>query len=314
MFDRYDPLDDARDRDDWEGLDRHRSGRGAAEERDRSVDPRDVFMRDLDLPRERERQAISLRERSYELRGSESRTLAAVGAFRVVSSSDLRDHDGKPLDPRRGDLRHLREAGLVETARLAGRRDHVVTLTKEGRQLLQEHRRNTGQHARQAFYAGVRKPRELAHDVQVYRAYERAAKGITERGGGIRRAVLDYELKREYQRFLQERNRDRADSDGRPDRDAEEIALWAVEHHLPYFDEQVHFPDVRIEWEDEYGRTREEDIEVTTEHYRGAHAAAAARSGFSRYHAGSVSVFGRGGGGSRGGRRWSPGLAEEVLS
>jgi hypothetical protein len=314
MFDRYDPLDDARDRDDREGLDRHRSGRGPAEERDRSVDPRDLFMRDLNLPRERERQEISLRDRSYELRGSESRTLATVGAFRVVSSSDLRDHDGKPLDPRRGDLRHLREAGLVETARLGGRRDHVVTLTKDGRDLLHEHRRDTGERARQAFYAGVRKPRELAHDVQVYRAYERAAEGITERGGRIRRAVLDYELKREYQRFLQERNRDRDDSDGRPDRDAEEIALWAVEHHLPYFDEQVHFPDVRIEWEDQYGRTREEDIEVTTEHYRGAHAAAAARSGFSCYRSGSVGVFG-GGGGRRGGRGGSgPGLAEELLS
>jgi len=197
---------------------------------------------------------------------------------------------------------------------MAGRRDHIVTLTKEGRDLLHEHWRNTGEHARQAFYAGVRKPRELAHDVQVYRAYERAAERITERDGRIRRAVLDYELKREYQRFLQERNRDRADSDGHPDRDEHEIEEWALTHDLPYFDEQVHFPDVRIEWEDEYGRTREEDIEVTTEHYRGAHAAAVARSGFSRYHAGSMVVFGRGGGGSRGGRRWSPGLAEEVLS
>ncbi len=225
MFDRYDPLDDPRDRD-WERHDRHRGGRGPAEERDRSVDPRDVFMRDLDLPRERERQEISLRDRSYELRGSESRTLATVGAFRVVCSNDLRDHDGKPLDPRRGDLRHLREAGLVETARLAGRRDHVVTLTKEGRDLLHKHRRDTGERARQAFYAGVRKPRELAHDVQVYRAYERAAQGITERGGRLRRVVLDYELKGEYQRFLQERNRHRDDSDGCPDREEREIEDW----------------------------------------------------------------------------------------
>jgi len=313
VFDRYDPLDDARDRDDWEGLDRHRSGRGPAEERERSLDPRDILMRDLDLPRERERQEISLRDRSYELRGSESRTLATVGAFRVVSASDLRGHDGRPLDARTGDLRHLRESGLVQTVRVEGCREHVVTLTKEGRDLLNEHRRSTGEEARQAFYAGVRKPRELAHDVQVYRAYERAAEGITARGGRLRRVVLDYELKRDYQRFLQERNR-RSDADGRPDRDAHEIEDWALTHHLPYFDEQVHLPDVRIEWEDEYGRTREEDVEVTTEHYRGAHATAAARSGFSRYHAGRVGVFG-GGGRSRGGRGGSgPGLAEELLS
>jgi len=102
----------------------------------------------------------------------------------------------------------------------------VVTLTKEGRDLLHKHRRDTGERARQAFYAGVRKPRELAHDVQVYRAYERAAQGITERGGRLRRVVLDYELKGEYQRFLQERNRHRDDSDGCPDREEREIEDW----------------------------------------------------------------------------------------
>ncbi len=249
----------------------------------------------------------------YDLRGSESRTLATVGAFRVVSASDLRDHDGRPLDVRSGDLRHLRESGLVDTLRVQGRRDHVVTLTKEGRDLLNTHRRPGGGQARQAFYAGVRKPRELGHDVHIYRAYERAARGIVERGGRIRRIVLDYELKRDYQRFLQERNR-RPDCDGRPDREEHEVKDWALMHHLPYFDDQVHFPDVRIEWEDEYRRAREEDIEVTTEHYRGAHATAAARSGFSRYQAGSVAVFGGGGRGK--GRRGggAPGLAEEMLS
>jgi hypothetical protein len=75
MFDRDDPLDDARDREP-EGLDRHRGGRGPTEEREGSVDPRDVFMRELDRPRDRERQGISLRDRSYEFRGSESRTIA----------------------------------------------------------------------------------------------------------------------------------------------------------------------------------------------------------------------------------------------
>ncbi len=140
----------------------------------------------------------------------------------------------------------------------------MVTLTEQGRELL-ESRRRPGEGGPQAFYAGVRKPRELEHDVQVYRAYLEAADRLTERGDRLRRVVLDYELKREYQRFLQERNRGRADSDGRPDRDAEEIALWAVEHNLPYLDEQVHFPDVRIEYEDIDGRSREEDVEVTTE-------------------------------------------------
>jgi hypothetical protein len=123
----------------------------------------------------------------------------------------------------------------------------------------------------------------------------------------------NYELKREYQRFLQEPNRGRSSSDGRPNRDAEQIAAWAREYHLPYFDEQVHFPDVRIEYEDIHGRTREEDVEVTTAHYRGAHAAAASRSGFSRYGGLSARLSaGRGGGGGRGGSR-DPRVAEELL-
>lgn len=70
------------------------------------------------------------------------------------------------------------------------------------------------------------------------------------------RVVLDYELKRDYQRFLHERNRGRKDCDRRPDREPEEIARWAREHDLPYEDGHVHFPDARIEYEDGDGRSR----------------------------------------------------------
>ena len=77
------------------------------------ADPRDAFLDKLDLPRGLERELVRDRDREYTLRGSESRTLSLVGSFRVISSRDLTDHDGRPLDPRRGDLRHLREQGLV---------------------------------------------------------------------------------------------------------------------------------------------------------------------------------------------------------
>lgn len=118
-----------------------------------------MFTRHLNLPRGLERQLVRDRDREYTLRGSESRTLATVGAFRVVSSRDLRDHNGRPTDPRSGDLRH---------------------------------------------------------DVQVYRAYERHAERLAERGARIERVVLDYELKREYQKWLHERDHDRDDYDGHP--------------------------------------------------------------------------------------------------
>ena len=65
--------------------------------------------------------------------------------------------------------------------------------------------------------------------------------GCVTEGADIRRVVLEQELKREYQMWLQERNRGRPDSDGRPDRDEREIERWANEHDLPYFDNHVHF-------------------------------------------------------------------------
>ena len=48
----------------------------------------------------------------------------------------------------------------------------------------------------------------------------------------IERVVLEHDLKRDYQVFLQEPNRGRADSDGRPGRDREEIRRWADDHDL----------------------------------------------------------------------------------
>jgi hypothetical protein len=126
----------------------------------------------------------------------------------------------------------------------------------------------------------------------------------------VDRVVLDYELKSEYQRWLRERDRDRDDADGRPDREPHEIEEWAHEHDLPYFDEQVHFPDVRIEYEELDGRRDHEDVEVITINYRGAHGAAVARSGFSCYRGVSARISGGGGGGGRGGGHHG-GLAEE---
>jgi hypothetical protein len=276
------------------------------------LDPRDVFMQDLDLPRGHDREIVhDAREREYSLRGSESRTLSTVGAFRVVSARDLRDHQGGPADPRSGDLRHLREQGLVRTERLDGHRDHIVVLTDRGRDVLNAHRVDRGQDHVQTFYAGLAKPREAEHDAQIYSAYLREAEKLAERGDAVERVALDYELKREYQRWLHERDADRDDADGRSDREPHEIEEWAREHDLPYFDEQVHFPDLRIEYEEIDGRHDHVDVEVLTLHYRGAHGAAAARSGFSAY-GGSSARIGGGSWRSRGGGRLG-GYAEELL-
>jgi len=282
-----------------------------------SLDPRDVFARGLDLPRGLERERVHVHEHDYELRGSEVRTLATVGAFRVVPLDDLRDERGRSQDLWHGDLDHLRTAGLIRTVAPLDRghdrdRTTLVSLTERGRALLESHRARDFE-PRQAFYAGLVKPRELAHDAQLYRAYLRAAERLRADDARIHRVVLDYELKREYQRFLQERNRDRYDSDGRPTRTREEVQDWAYTHDLPIVDERVQFPDVRLEYERPDGRRDAEDIEVTTPHYRGAHAAAKARSGFTRFRAAGSRVGGRMVRGGGGGRSPDPHLAEEFL-
>jgi hypothetical protein len=183
----------------------------------------------------------------------------------------------------------------------------VVTLTKEGRDLLESRQRDSDSPDRQTFHHGVQRPRELKHDAEVYRAYLEEAERLRDEGANIHRIVLENELKVEYQEFLQERNRDRDDSDGRPDRELHEVRTWALKHDLPCDDQgHVQFPDVRIEYDID-GRDRTLDVEVMTAHYRGAHAAAKSGSGFALYWSGR----GGGSGGRSGGR--TPRIIEELL-
>ena len=275
----FDPRDDARHREGGDGRAR------AYEERDRDdLDPRDGLMRDVDLPQGDERELVLDRGRVYDLNGEDSRSLAAVGVFRVVREHDL-DTDPETVE-------HLRGERLVETVDL-GDGERGLTLTREGRDLLDAHSLNRDGEPSQAFYEGVSRERELNHDSHLYSTYRQEEARLRDEHGGleVRRVVLEQDLKREYQEFLQEHNRGRADSDGRPDRDEHEIRAWARDHDLPYFDGQVHFPDYRIEYEVD-GRELHQDVELFTPHYRGAHAAGHSKAGFQIYVVGS-----RGGGG-----------------
>ncbi len=209
------------------------------------------------------------------------------------------------LDIDRGTVDHLRDEGLVETVDL-GDDERGLVLTKESRDLLDSHTLERDAGASQAFQLGVSRPREIDHDSNLYATYRQEESRLREEHGDleIRRVVLEQDLKREYQEFLQDHNRNRPDSDGRPGRDENEIRDWAREHDLPYFDGQVHFPDYRIEYEVD-GRERHEDVELFTPHYRGAHAASRAKTGFRIYVVGS-----RGGGGRSGPH---PRIVEEFL-
>jgi len=75
-----------------------------------------VLGRDLDLPHGHDRELVHGRDRDYTLNGSERRTLATVGAFRVVSERDFRDSRESA-----GELRHLKDQGLISLCRSTNR-------------------------------------------------------------------------------------------------------------------------------------------------------------------------------------------------
>jgi len=304
-------LDDPRWDDTREGPSR---GRGGGSDRDpREVDPldpRDAFTQGLDLPRGLDREPVWVDGERYDLRGSEVRTLAVVGSFRVVPIDDLGERGDQAADLWHGDLEHLRSEGLLRQVASVDRETGtaLVTLTERGRELLESHRCRDHEPT-QVFHDGLARERELTHDAQLYRAYLRTAERLVQEGAHIDRVVLEQDLKRDYQVFLQEPNRGRRDSDGRPGRDRDEVRRWADEQDLPFADGRVQFPDFQIEylWPD--GRRDIENVEVLTPHYRGAHVSGKVQAGFTRFRARG----GRAGGRTGRGSKFDPGLAEELL-
>jgi DNA-binding PadR family transcriptional regulator len=179
-----------------------------------------------------------------------------------------------------GDLRSLAEQGLVQLRTVEVNRESmaVVALTRAGKEVLDSHRTAT-EGRRQEFHAGLVKPREIAHDSQLYRLYQAEAVRIEAEAGRIDRVVLDYELKREYQSFL-----NRPD---RPDeRDArEDLEEFAAAAKLPIIDGHLELPDLRIEYETADGRLEYRDVELVTEHYSRSQLAGKSAAGFSLYRA-----------------------------
>jgi hypothetical protein len=301
-FDIYDEgwLDDPRDPDD----------RDLVIERDRDSmdhDPRDAFVEGLELPRGVQRELVQDdRERLYELNGEDSSTLATIGAFRVVAERDLEAICARDSDSRDDTLEHLRDEGLIRFVAI-NEDERAAVLTEDGRDLLEANRRERDEHdQRQEFHAGVSHPRELQHDSALFEAYLAVEERLRDQAAEIERVVLEVDLRREYQEWLQEHNKGNPASDGRPDRDPREIEAWARDHDLPYIDDHVRFPDFRVEYERD-GQDRHEDVEIMSEHYRGAYAAAKGHAGFTCYVAGS----GRSGGGS--GAPFDPRVAEDFV-
>jgi hypothetical protein len=238
--------------------------------------------------------------RPCSLRDSEAELLATVGAFRVVPVGDL-ERD-RPAESVRAEVRRLIDERLLEskTVPIDGRSTPVVALTREGKQLLEGLRAQESGARAQQYHAGFVKPRELAHDAQLYGVYRAEAARIEAEGGTPTRVVLDYELKREYQAYL---NRP-----GRPEEESldEARAAFAETHGLPVVDGHLELPDVRVEYQTADGEAVCRDLELVTEHYSRAQLAGKARAGFTAYGAGKAGGRLSGGAAHTGGTAFNP--------
>lgn len=241
-----------------------------------SAAPRWSPGRGLSLPRTPDRQHVRVGRERVRLRDSETQLLATLGAFRVVAERDLQALPD--------DVRALSEQGLVEsrTAVINQSAERALVLTDAGKQLLESHRDPTAADGReQQYYAGLVKPRELAHDAQLYRLFDTERKELEDAGARVTRVVLDYELKREYHTYVHRQQ-------GAGATPAEARAAFAREHDLPFAKGRIELPDVRIEYEDRDGVLQRRDLELATEHYSRSQLSGKHASGFRVYRAAGV--------------------------
>jgi hypothetical protein len=216
------------------------------------------------------------RDRFHFLRSSQVNALFEIGRFRVISVSDLVAHSYRGDRARSDqDLRELWQQGLLKdtTVEVSDRQAlRVVTLTKSGRRLLMK---NMNLADGQPIYHGLKKPREVEHDADLYALYQKEAARIERSGGKPTRVLLDYEMKRALSRDLAYLGQGKDD----PTRKAE----IAARHGLSIVHGKIAIPDMRLEYQTTESELRHVDLELATRNYRPRAVAAKAAAGFSVY-------------------------------
>lgn len=243
-----------------------------------------VWEIDRDKLRDRSRRLLQYDN----LNNSQRAALREIGRFRTVSAQDLIriQYDGNRRAWRQ-DMAALASQKLLEQRSVvvathskshgkAVKSMTVLALTKSGKNLV----RRCDAEARashQAIYAGIVKPREVAHDTAIYRMYQVEAGKIRAQGGRIKRVVLDFELKKRVYTPLAKVQRQN------PKDYAKAHSRIAQENGLKVIQGKIRFPDLRIEYETAAGEAARVDLELATEHYRGDHMAAKEKAGFKIY-------------------------------
>jgi len=201
-----------------------------------------------------------------------------IGTFRTVDASDLgRFVYGSDEARLKYDLESLRAQGLVEEKSLF--RAHrsarkLVTLTAEGERLV---RKASGLPQDQRIYHGFVKPKELDHDADLYKVYQKAAKEIREKGGKLTRVRLDFELKESINRAKE--------AAGHLSGDERKRFLTAVaeEHGLSTDEMTIHLPDIQVEYETREGGVERQNLELLSRNYREEGIRGKAAAGFKIY-------------------------------
>jgi hypothetical protein len=247
------------------------SSSNAVERKERATEPRGQ------RPKEHRTQHQD-RGRTYSLRSSEMEAMTDIGRFRTVDVQDLaRFAYGDDEARLRGDLENLRGQGLIEEkthfrAHKSARK--MVTLTERGHRIV---RKASGLQERQRIYHGFVKLKELDHDADLYKVYQKAVQEIQEKGGKPLRVRLDFELKesinraKEAARHLSEKDR------------AMRLRAVAEENGLTITGTRIQLPDIQVEYETRDGNVERENLELLSQNYREDGIRGKAAAGFKIY-------------------------------
>ncbi|HXN23407.1 MAG TPA: hypothetical protein VOA41_11770 [Candidatus Dormibacteraeota bacterium] len=216
--------------------------------------------------------------RTYSLRSSEIAAMRDIGTFRTVDVGDLARFVYGGNEARlKYDLESLRTQGLVEEKTLF--RTHrsarkLVTLTAEGQRVV---RKASGLPEDQRIYHGFVKPKELDHDADLYKVYQKAAEEIREEGGKPTRVRLDFELKESINRAKEAAGHLSGDDRRRL------LTAVAEEHGLSIDDTTIHLPDIQVEYETRDGGVERQNLELLSRSYREDGIRGKAAAGFKIY-------------------------------
>ena len=216
--------------------------------------------------------------RTYSLRSSEIAAMRDIGTFRVVDARDLaRFVYGGDEARLKYDLESLRAQGLVEEktvfrAHKSARK--LVALTAEGQRIV---RKASGLPEEQRIYHGFVKPKELDHDADLYKVYQKAAEEIRERGGKPTRVRLDFELKESINRAKEAAGHMSEDERRRL------LATVAQEQGLTLDDGTIHLPDIQVDYETQEGGIERQNLELLSRNYREEGIRGKAAAGFKIY-------------------------------